>query len=139
MIRTCLFIAKDPLGCMEWLVQREYLAIIYHIYHRYKRMYILSCIRSVFKRIHNDFHFQLRLQMIKYKWSITNDQIQGLLNRHKFDRGETYSKLIFGVTDSLVNIWKPKIFVFYQSFIHCGVHLSGNKIFRSKIADHKLS
>ena len=65
MIRTCLFTAKDPLGCMEWLVQREYLAIMYiTYYHIYKRIYILSCIRSVFKRIHNHFYLQrLRRQV----------------------------------------------------------------------------
>ena len=48
--------------------------------------------------------------MLKYKWSTTNDQIQGLLNRQKYDRGETNSKLV------LIKTW-----------------------FWSKIADHKIS
>ena len=42
MIRTCLFTAKDPLGCMEWLVQREYLAIMYMTYyHIQKNVYFI--------------------------------------------------------------------------------------------------
>ena len=80
MTRTCLSTAKDHLECMEWLAQG--------VYTRYT----------------------LQLQMLKYKWSTTNDQIQGLLNRQKYDRGETNSKLV------LIKTW-----------------------FWSKIVDHKIS